>query len=85
MEYFLGKGLDIISNDPERLARLRENSKLIGSELKKAFEGTRFAVNGSPLSPLQHIYYEGSNADEKLNSLTEKVCSQKKWSFSNVN
>ncbi|VBB31318.1 unnamed protein product [Acanthocheilonema viteae] len=67
------KGLDIINNDPERLIRLRQNSKMVSDGLKEAFEDTWFTVNGSPLSPLQHIYYEGSNADEKLNALVEKM------------
>ncbi|CAG9532406.1 unnamed protein product [Cercopithifilaria johnstoni] len=67
------KGLDIISNDPERLVRLRQNSKIVSVGLKEAFEGTCFTVNGYTLSPLQHVYYEGNNADEKLNALVEKM------------
>lgn len=73
MKYFPGKGLDIINNDPERLVRLRQNSKTVSVGLKEAFEGTRFTVNGDPLSPVQHVYYEGSNADEKLNVLVGEV------------
>ncbi|VDK72073.1 unnamed protein product [Onchocerca ochengi] len=67
------KALEIISNDPERLIRLRQNSKIVSIGLKEAFEGTRFTVNGDVLSPLQHIYYEGNNADEKLDKLMEKM------------
>ncbi|VDN88737.1 unnamed protein product, partial [Brugia pahangi] len=71
--FFSGKGLDIISNDPERLVRLRQNSKIVINGLKKAFEGTNFMINGDILSPLQHIYYEGCNADQKLNALVKKM------------
>ncbi|VIO93656.1 Uncharacterized protein BM_BM9378 [Brugia malayi] len=67
------KGLDIICNDPERLVRLRQNSKIVINGLKKAFEGTNFMINGDILSPLQHIYYEGCNADQKLNALVKKM------------
>ncbi|EFO16269.2 hypothetical protein LOAG_12237 [Loa loa] len=67
------KGLDIINNDPERLVRLRQNSKIVSVGLKEAFEGTQFTINGDPLSPLQHIYYEGNNTDEKLNALVKKM------------
>lgn len=82
---FPGKGLDIINNDPERLVRLRQNSEIISVGLKEAFNGTRFTVNGNPLSPLKHIYYQGNNDDEKLNELVKKVSQQKKYISSNIN
>uniref|UniRef100_A0A0R3RTP0 Serine palmitoyltransferase 1 n=1 Tax=Elaeophora elaphi TaxID=1147741 RepID=A0A0R3RTP0_9BILA len=67
------KGLDIISSDPERLMRLRQNSKIVSVGLKEAFKGTYFTVNGDLFSPLQHIYYEGNNPNEKLNALVERM------------
>ncbi|KAM3719937.1 Serine palmitoyltransferase [Dirofilaria immitis] len=67
------KSLDIISNDPNRLMRLRQNCKTVIVGLKEAFEGTHFTINGDPLSPVQHIYYEGNNADEKLDELVKKM------------
>ncbi|VDO34407.1 unnamed protein product [Onchocerca flexuosa] len=67
------KALEIISNNPERLIRLRQNSKIVSVGLKEAFEGTRFTVSGDALSPLQHIYYEGNNAGKKLDKLVEKM------------
>uniref|UniRef100_A0A915PTF2 Serine palmitoyltransferase 1 n=1 Tax=Setaria digitata TaxID=48799 RepID=A0A915PTF2_9BILA len=67
------KGFDIIDNDPERLLRLRQNCKIFHDGLKEAFKDTLFTVNGDPLSPLQHVYYEGNAAEENLDALVKKM------------
>lgn len=65
-----------MQREPERFTRLRANAKSFHVGLEKALEGTHFRVQGSELSPMQHIIYEHSDravVDRKLDALVNEV------------
>lgn len=80
---YLGKGMDIINSEPERLLRLHHNCKLVNDKMKEALSDTGFVVRGDPQSPLQFIYSTGSAADAegRLDKVVASVGCFASWSF----
>ncbi|TMS34047.1 hypothetical protein L596_001707 [Steinernema carpocapsae] len=71
------EALNIMDEEPERFVRLRANSKAIHAGLKKAFEGTKFYVQGDDLSPMQLVQYDDLKevAEAKLDALVDDMFS----------
>ncbi|VDM29531.1 unnamed protein product [Toxocara canis] len=70
------EGLRIMDAEPERFLRLRANCKVLHVGLLEAFKGTKFEVNGSEFSPIQHVYYRDDDREvmeKKLNELVDQV------------
>uniref|UniRef100_A0A915B0A7 Serine palmitoyltransferase 1 n=2 Tax=Parascaris univalens TaxID=6257 RepID=A0A915B0A7_PARUN len=70
------EGLRIMDVEPERFQRLRDNCKMLHAGLVKALKGTKFAVSGFELSPVQHIFYRDDDrkvVETKLDRLVENM------------
>ncbi|KHN85741.1 Serine palmitoyltransferase 1 [Toxocara canis] len=70
------EGLRIMDAEPERFRRLRANCKVLHVGLLEAFKGTKFEVNCSEFSPIQHVYYRDDDREvmeKKLNELVDQV------------
>uniref|UniRef100_A0A914CV92 Serine palmitoyltransferase 1 n=1 Tax=Acrobeloides nanus TaxID=290746 RepID=A0A914CV92_9BILA len=70
------EALRIMKEEPERFTRLRANAKSFHLGLKRALEGTHFQVQGSELSPMQHVIYEHPDpkvVDHKLDMLVDEL------------
>ncbi|KHN79213.1 Serine palmitoyltransferase 1 [Toxocara canis] len=62
--------------EPERFLRLRANCKVLHVGLLETFKGTKFEVNGSEFSPIQHVYYRDDDREvmeKKLNELVDQM------------
>ncbi|VDM51364.1 unnamed protein product [Toxocara canis] len=72
----VSEGLRIMDAEPERFRRLRANCKVLHVGLLEAFKGTKFEVNCSEFSPIQHVYYRDDDREvmeKKLNELVDQV------------
>ncbi|CAD6195853.1 unnamed protein product [Caenorhabditis auriculariae] len=69
------EGLKIIEEDPGRVQRVQKIAVEAHQRIQEALEDSKFYVEGEPLSPMKHIYYDGTDeeAAPKLDLLVDEL------------